>query len=785
MGVIGRSRTNTGTARTESTETGVTRAKSMFRGLVLAGALMPGVVLAQTPQADLVRSLQPVEVLGQTPLPGLEQQRDRYPGHVQLVDDAAIERAKSVNLPEFMSRQLTGVTVNEIQGSPFQVDVNYRGHRLSPTLGTAQGLSVYLDGVRINEPFGDVMNWDLLPEAAIASMALMPGSNPLFGLNTLGGALVLTTKSGLTHQGTEADFSIGSFGRRRLELGHGVQWSEGWHGYGAATLFSEQGWRTDSPGRLGNLFLKLGRQQAGTDWSLSYLAARSRLTGNGLLSQFLYDIDRRAGYTFIDTTRNRTSMLTFNMTRTLDTGDKLAGVAWHRNGRRDGRNGDVNGAWTDFLQACEGAATSPACSDPSAPGYVSRTAVLNQTFARNAASGAGLQWTRRAGSHQFAVGADYSASRIGYEQFSQDGAFDAARLAVADRSAPIVQQVSLAGKSRHASLFATDVVSLGEHTQLTLSGRWNRTQVENTLTAAGGAASESFIYSKLNPALGATHAFSEALNVFANLSQGTRVPTSLELGCADPARPCVLPTGLQSDPYLRQVVARTAELGFRARPLPALRLSAAVFRTVSLDDILFVRSGVSQAGYFTNVGKTQRQGLEIAARWRQAPWQWHADYNWLDASYRGEGTLPGPLSTASKPNTFRPGTPLAGLPRHVLKFGVDWQAVPAVTLGADMLVAGSQVVAGNESGSRPELGQLAGYAVLDARAVWQVASRWQAWLRVGNLLDKRYASFAAANRDLFPGGRAVQPGDDAAASRFLAPGAGRTATLGVRYEWDR
>ena len=529
----------------------------------------------------------------------------------------------------------------------------------------------------------------------------------------------------------------------------------------------------------------MGRQQAGTDWSLSYLAARSRLTGNGLLSQSLYDIDRRGGYTFIDTTRSRASMLTFNITRTLDSGDTLAGVAWHRNGRRDGRNGDVSGAWTDFLEACEGTAASPACSDPRDPGYVSRTAVLNQTFARNSATGAGLQWTRRAGSHQFSAGADYSASRIGYEQFSQDGAFNAARLAVADPLAPVVQQVALAGKSRHASLFATDIVSFGEDTQLTFSGRWNRTQVDNTLTAAGGAASESFVYSKLNPALGATHAFSDSLNVFASLSQGTRVPTSLELGCADPARPCVLPTGLQSDPYLRQVVARTAELGVRARPLPELRLSAALFRTVSQDDIVFVRSGVSQAGFFTNVGKTRRQGLEIAARWRQAPWQWHADYNWLDATYRSEGTLPGPLSTASKPNTFRPGTLLAGLPRHVFKFGVDWQAVPAVTLGADVLVAGSQVVAGNESGSRPELGKLAGYALLDARVVWQIESRWQAWLRVGNLLDKRYASFAAGNRDLFPGGRALQPGDDAAASRFLASGAGRTVTMGVRYEWDR
>jgi outer membrane receptor protein involved in Fe transport len=754
-----------------------------IRHAALACGLAPLAALAQAPQGDVVRALETVEVLGQTPLPGLAPTRDRYPGNAQFADDGAIERGKSLNLVEFMGRQLTGVTVNEVQGSPFQVDINYRGQRLSPTLGTAQGLSAYLDGVRINEPFGDVMNWDLLPEAAIASIALMPGSNPLFGLNTLGGALVLTTKSGHTHEGTEADVSIGSFGRRRLDFGRGAQWKDGWHGYLAGTLFAENGWRAESPGRLGNIFVKLGRERAGTGWSLSWLGARSRLNGNGPVSQSLYDIDPRSGYTFQDTTRNRASLLVFSASHALAAGDKLALQAWHRNGRRAGSNGDVAGAWTDWLDGCEGRGADTACSDPSDPAFVHHTGVLNQSVARQSTSGAGLQWSRQSGRHRFAIGVDASASRIGYEQFTQDAAFDARRFAVGDPLAPVVQAVALAGRSGQASLYASDIVSIGTRTQLTLSARWNRTTVDNTLTSAGATASESFRYSKLNPAIGATHAFSEALNVFGNLSQGTRVPTVLELGCADPARPCVLPTGLQSDPFLRQVVARTAEAGLRAKPLPRLQVSAAVFRTDSDDDIVFVRSGVSQAGYFSNVGKTRRQGVELAARWREPGWQWHADYSRLRATYRSEGTLPGPLSTALRPDGFVPGTPIAGLPRQVLKLGADWQVLPQLSLGADWMVVASQVVAGNESGNRPELGKLAGYSLLDARAAWQVSSRWQAYLRVSNLLDRRYASFATGNRDLFPGGRALQPGDAAAGSRFVSPGAGRALTLGTRYEW--
>lgn len=126
---------------------------------------------------------------------------------------------------------------------------------------------------------------------------------------------MLTTKSGRTHPGTELDLSVGSFGRKRLEFGHGMRWEGGWHAYAAGTLFDEDGWRDKSSGRLGNLFLKLGRDQGDTSWSLSYTYGRSRLTGNGLLNQSLYDIDRRAGYTFSDTTRNRSGLLNFQLTR--------------------------------------------------------------------------------------------------------------------------------------------------------------------------------------------------------------------------------------------------------------------------------------------------------------------------------------------------------------------------------------------------------------------------------------------------------------------------------------
>ena len=165
-------------------------------------------------QTDTALNLRAIEVIGILPVKGLDQPKRDIPSSIQSIDQRTMRISDAASLPELMNAQLNGVTVNEIQGNPFQVDVNYRGFTASPLLGTPQGLSVYQDGVRINEPFGDSVNWDLIPRQAIASIDLIPGSNPLFGLNTLGGALSIHTRSGLDGAGSSVKTGGGSFGRR-------------------------------------------------------------------------------------------------------------------------------------------------------------------------------------------------------------------------------------------------------------------------------------------------------------------------------------------------------------------------------------------------------------------------------------------------------------------------------------------------------------------------------------------------------------------------------------------
>ena len=196
-----------------------------------------------------------------TPLPGVEMPADQIAAPVQTATSKDLEASGALDLSDFLKRRATAVTVNEIQGNPFQADVSYRGYTASPLLGTPQGLSVYLDGVRMNQPFGEVVSWDLIPRVAIGSSTLMPGSNPLFGLNTLGGALVLHTKDGQANKGTTVQGLFGSYLRRAVEFEHGGARASGtlnW--YVAGNLFAEDGWRDDSPSDVRQLFGKFGWQ---------------------------------------------------------------------------------------------------------------------------------------------------------------------------------------------------------------------------------------------------------------------------------------------------------------------------------------------------------------------------------------------------------------------------------------------------------------------------------------------------------------------------------------------
>src|SRR6266849_4664329 len=308
--------------------------------LTLAGfALARGAACAETPAEQLETPA--VEVIGVTPLPGFGVPAAQVPANVQAVTGAEIMRQHPLNLPEFMSQRLSGVNVNENQGNPFQPDVTYRGFSASPLLGTPQGISVYQDGVRINEAFGDTVNWDLIPTAAISTINLIPGSNPLFGLNTLGGALSIRTKSGAQYPGTAATLYGGSFGRRSVDVQHGGTNGE-FDYFVSASAFREDGCPAQPPSDVRQFFSKLGWQDGKTDIDFSITHAESDLTGNGLLPQSMVRDDPRQAYTLRDDTRNRMTLFTLNTTHWLTTDFLWSSTAYYRQSEKNTSSGDVN-----------------------------------------------------------------------------------------------------------------------------------------------------------------------------------------------------------------------------------------------------------------------------------------------------------------------------------------------------------------------------------------------------------------------------------------------------------
>ncbi|TPQ37796.1 TonB-dependent receptor [Cupriavidus pinatubonensis] len=730
--------------------------------------------------ADQVRNLQEVTVVAPTPLPGFTIERQAFAGNAQTATDGDLERVKAPNLTTFLAETMTGVVVNDAQGNPFAQDLLYRGYRLSPTLGSAQGLSLYLDGVRQNAALGDVIQWAAIPEAALSTITLVPGSNPLYGLNTLGGALALQTKSGETHPGVEADLSIGSYGRARLDVSAGKALGDGWHAYMAGTGWREDGWRDRSDSDLGNLFFKLGRSTSGTQWNVSVLGSSSRLSGNGLTPDSLYAADRRAIYTAPDETRSRSLQVVLNGAHQFNAQDQLQLTLYLRQTRTHANSGDISDAYLDTVLDCQGHAGSGDCEADDAP----PNAVLNSATVRETGYGASAQWSHDGDTHRFAFGAALDLNRSHYTQTTQQASFDSARNAVADAGAPVVTQAALDGRDSTVGLFATDTMRLLEGTFLTLAARWNQGR-HHTLLNLPTQSDESFTYSKLNPSVGLTHRLLDRLVVFGSASQGTRMPTAIELGCADPANACQLPTGLQADPFLRQVVTRTLEFGGRWQPADATEVTLALYRSDNRDDIVFQRSPVSPLGYFSNFPKTRNEGVELGLRQRLGRLTLRAGYSYTRATYQAQGELQTPFAA---PVAVQPGTRMAGIPLHSFRLGADWRATAALSVGGDLLVSSSRPVAGNEDGAlsaqNPALSDTGGYLLLNLRASWQFSPRWQVYGRIDNVFDRRYATYGQAGYNLFAGGSLLQPGAAVPVERFVAPGAPRLFLVGVRYEWD-
>ena len=648
-----------------------------------------------------------------------------------------------------------------------------------------------MDGVRVNEPFGDVVNWDMLPEAAFESVTLVPGSNPIYGLNTLGGALAFTTKSGLTTQGNELGLSLGSFGRLKLDLTHGSKSADGWHRFVAATSFNETGWRDDSKGQLQNIFVKMGRSQEDSNWDVSFLYGNSKLVGNGLTPSTnyggegeeaanpvdgLYELSRKAVYSHPDETQNNTSLLTFNLQRVLDANTELAATAYVRSGKQKRLGGDVE--WN---------------ADPAPLTTGEAEGELRHSRTSQTSYGASVNMTKLLDAHQITTGATLDMSRSSYSASAEEECFISETRGVSDCEEADAPTAGVKGGATAFGVYLADTFKMNETTYFTAAARYNHTVVDNTITRyvdqdgdsipAQELAKEKFTYRRLNPSFGLTHQLSGNLTVFGNWAQSNRAPTVIELGCADPEYPCIMPTGLQADPFLKQVVAQTIEGGLRWKNSQDYNLAVSVYQTDNKDDILFIASGTPGLGYFNNFDKTRHQGVDISASKTWGTVRMNSSYSYLKATYEAEAEL----QAGEREMDITPGMRLPGLPLHTLKLNLEWQATPQLSLGAGVHYNSSLPTQGNEDGKVGEDDDavadatIKGHTLLNLKANYQLQKGLSLFAKINNVLDTRYETYGMIGENNF-----ALDGSETntqTVAKFVAPGAPRSYMVGLRYQF--
>lgn len=752
------------------------------RGLGTPLVLTPLVLIATAARAANpaeVLELPQVQVVGTTLLPGSAVPLAKLPANAQLFTSKDLKRQGSTSLTDFLEANATGLTVNAAQGNPHQPDINVRGFSASPLLGTPQGISVFFDGVRVNEPFGDSVNWDLIPASAISSIQLIPGSNPAFGLNTLGGAIAVYTKSGSSEYpqqpGGSVSASGGSFGRRTLGFEAGGKAGAAghddagtWDWFATINDSRDHGWAQHNASHVRQAFAKLGWQNDTTDLDLSLQWADNRLEGTQTLPQSF--TDPREAYTWPDRNINRVAALALKGSVALSDVWLLSGNVYVRRFRNRNLASNVNDAFVagDVVQAVNDAST------------------IDQL-----GRGAGVQLTRSGPlggllggfKQRLLVGASVDDGRARFTRSSQDATFTPDRGTQA--LGAFTPDTDSDSTTRHTGVFASDSVDLTEHWALALSGRFNRADV--TITDRSGSAPQLngvHRFERFNPAVGISFNPSAALTAYANYGEGMRAPTAIELTCADPNQPCKLPNNFLADPPLKKVVSQTLEAGMRGSAEGGLAWSAAVFRTDLHDDLQFISAnGVAvNAGYFQNVGTTRRQGVELDLRGRIKAVTAALHYSFVDATYRTGFTANSPANSSADANgaiSVQRGNRIPGVARHSLKLRLDADATSDWRIGASLLMASAVHARGDENNLDAN-GRVPGYAVVNLDTRWQLTRQVSIFARVDNALDRRYASFGVTGLNVFTGPARSFDASNPRAEQFRGFGAPRGAWVGVQ-----
>ena len=699
------------------------------------------------------------------PLAGPEVNADDVPAAVVSVKSDDIARRASQNIVDVLLQRVPSVSINSETGNDFEPDLQFRGFVATPLSGVPEGLAVYQNGVRINEAFGDNVRWDFIPTMAIDRLEVIT-DNPVFGMNALGGAIDMRMKDGFGYHGFEADLGGGAFGRVQGSTQWGVR-SGGASAYLAVEAAHDEGWRDASPSTIRRLYADLGYRAGRGEAHLTLSAADNAFGAAGATPIQLLQRNDGAAFTTPQSDWNRMAMASlqgkFEATGALT----LEGVLYVRRlvqRHVDGNGTDAQACSADASLLCFNDGVSPAngvdgrpLANPFGPGDTPGEIDTNGARTTGYGGGAQATSTRRVFglANNLILGASLDLARTAFRADAELGTMGpdfvvrGEGVYLGASGDPISHgPVRLIARNTYVGGYALDTLELAPALSITAGGRLNSAAVDLD-DRLGGALTGRSHYARFNPVLGGTIKLGPTLTAYAGYSEANRAPTPLELGCADPRRPCVIDSFLVSDPPLKQVVSRTVEAGVRGvLPLgggSGVEWRLGLYRTDDADDILNIPSPLNNGfGYFANVGGTRRQGLDVSLSRKGRRWSAYASYAYVDATYRNALILaaPGgdPFADSAGNIAVAPGDHISSIPRSRLKLGLDYDLTDRWTLGGDLLYVSSQYYGGDESNQNPKL---PGHSTVDLRTSYRLTRTLQLYGLVENLFNRRYDGYGA------------------------------------------
>ncbi|HMI96532.1 MAG TPA: TonB-dependent receptor [Micropepsaceae bacterium] len=690
-------------------------------------------------------------------LPGTALDPNKVPFNTQIINSTDLHRFGAASTLDTLDLGVAGISLSNAQDNPFQPNLFYRGFEASPLAGDAQGLAVYANGVRLNQPFGDTLNWDVIPDVAIDRLTL-EGSNPVFGLNALGGSLAIQMKNGFTYAGAEAEGLFGAFDRRQGSIQYGVQDGNKAF-YIAVNRLTENGWRQHSPSKLAQIFTDLGWRGGAGEIHLNLSGADTDLTGNGTSPVELLAAARSAVFTFPDNTKNTHGLA--NLYGTLRASDALSfqGNLYLSGFRQRSMNGDASAA-----QPCAAAAGLLCLEDGSVvtgedtnpiPDFLSGGPYgqLNMTSTDSTGYGGAFQAAYDAPlferTNHFVAGFAVDKGRTGFAAHSDLGGLSADRGFVGpgvtiEQADGSIAPVKVTSHNSYYGFYLSDMFDLTDSLSLNISARYNIADIA-LRDALGTALNGDHSYAHLNPAIGASYKISSSLSAYLGYSQANRAPTPAELSCADSSSPCSLTNFFVGDPALKQVTAHTVEAGLRGQLTQVLggdlRWHAGLYRADTQDDIQFVASDIVGRAFFQNIGNTRRQGIESSLDFQRGAFSVSLDYNHTDAIFRSALTLNSPINPLADSNgqiQIVPGNRLPSVPADAFKATVGYELLPGWSIALAAHASSGVYLRGDESNLNPKTHA---YAVFDLSSSYRVTERIELFATARNLFDKKYETF--------------------------------------------